>query len=84
MRITAVRTERLRLYVSPACYGAYVNRQMFSGKWDASASIHYTAAVMLHDRALWMEQFERYDDPRLRHFARERVDLIGDPTPTIP
>jgi 2-methylcitrate dehydratase PrpD len=26
-----------------------------------------------------MEQFERYDDPQLRHFATERIDLIGDP-----
>ena len=77
--VTAERTERLRLYVSPACYAAYANRRAFSGKWEASASIHYTAAVTLHDRALWMEQFERYDDPKLRHFAAERIDLIGDP-----
>jgi 2-methylcitrate dehydratase PrpD len=80
--VTVDRTERLRVYVSPACYEAYASRRTFSGKWEASASIHYTAAVTLHDRALWMEQFERYDDPRLRQFAAERVDLIGDPTLT--
>ena len=77
--LTAERTERLRVYVSPACRDAYASRRTFSGKWEASASIHYTAAVVLHDRALWMEQFERYDDPQLRHFAKERVDLIGRP-----
>jgi 2-methylcitrate dehydratase PrpD len=27
-----------------------------------------------------MEQFERYDDPKLRRFAMERVDLIADAT----
>jgi len=78
--LTAERTERLRLYVSPSCCDAYASRRTFSGKWEASASIHYTAAVALHDRTLWMEQFERYDDPRLRQFAAERVDLLGDPT----
>ena len=71
--------ERLRLYVSPACHDAYANRRTFNGKWEASASFHYTAAVVLHERVLWMEQFERYDDPKLRHFAHERVELIGDP-----
>ena len=35
--------------------------------------------MTLHDRVLWMEQFERYDDPQLTHFAMERIDLIGDP-----
>ena len=80
--LTADRTERLRVYVSPQCRDAYAGRAAFAGKWEASASIHYTAAVTLHDRALWMEQFERYDDPQLRHFAKERVELIGDPALT--
>jgi 2-methylcitrate dehydratase PrpD len=78
--LTADRTARLRVYVSPACHHAYASRRTFGGKWEASASIHYTAAVVLHDRALWMEQFERYDDPKLQHFATERVELIGDAT----
>jgi 2-methylcitrate dehydratase PrpD len=78
--LTAERTARLRVYVSPACRDAYASRRTFGGKWEASASIHYTAAVVLHDRALWMEQFERYDDPKLQHFAKERVELIGDAT----
>jgi 2-methylcitrate dehydratase PrpD len=77
--LTAERTERLRVYVSPACCDAYAKRRTFSGKWEASASIHYTAAVALHERALWMEQFERFDDAQLRHFAKERVDLVADP-----
>jgi 2-methylcitrate dehydratase PrpD len=78
--LTADRTARLRVYVSPACHDAYASRRTFRGKWEASASIHFTAAVVLHDRALWMEQFEHYDDPKLQHFAKERVELIGDAT----
>ncbi|HEV7394424.1 MAG TPA: MmgE/PrpD family protein [Burkholderiales bacterium] len=77
--VRADRTQRLRIHVSPACFDAYAERRTFSGKWQASASIHYTAAVVLHDRELWMEQFERYDDPELQHFAKERIELIGDP-----
>jgi 2-methylcitrate dehydratase PrpD len=77
--IKAEHIERLRLHVSPACRDAYAGRRTFSGKWEASASIHFTAAVVLHDRALWMEQFERYGDPHLQRFAQERIDLVGDP-----
>ena len=77
--LTADRTERLRIRMSPAAFDAYKDRRVFNGKWQASASIHFTAAVALHDRELWMEQFDRYDDPRLQHFAKERVELSGDP-----
>jgi len=76
--LSSERTERLRIHVSPACFDAYKHRRTFKGKWEASASIHYTAAVVLHDRQLWMEQFERYGDPGLQHFAKERVELLGD------
>jgi 2-methylcitrate dehydratase PrpD len=78
--VKSADVERLRLHVSTACHAAYANRRTFSGKWEASASIHFTAAVVLHDRALWMEQFERYADPQLQHFARQRVELISDPS----
>jgi len=74
--------QRLELHVSPACRDAYASRRTFSGKWEASASIHYTAAVVLHDRTLWMEQFERYDDPELQQFAQARVELVADPALT--
>jgi 2-methylcitrate dehydratase PrpD len=72
-------TQRLRIHLSPSSYDAYKDRRTFSGKWQASASIHYTVAVVLHDRELWMEQFERYEDAELRRFARERVELLSDP-----
>jgi 2-methylcitrate dehydratase PrpD len=40
------------------------------------------AAVVLHDRACWMEQFsaERFADPELHAFARERVQAFEDPS----
>ena len=79
--LKAERTKRLRVHVSPASFEAYRNRRDYSGKWEASASLHYTAAVLLHDRELWLDQFEpqRYDDPALKRFAKECVVLLGNP-----
>jgi 2-methylcitrate dehydratase PrpD len=77
--VKADDVQRLRLYVSRAVHDGYANRRALGGKWEASASIHFTAAVVLRDRMLWMEQFERYANPELQQFARERVELIGDP-----
>jgi 2-methylcitrate dehydratase PrpD len=56
----------------------------YKGKFDALLSTHYAAAVILHDRELSLAQFEpaRYDDPRLRKFAAEQVDVTIDPALT--
>jgi 2-methylcitrate dehydratase PrpD len=82
--VVAARTKRLRVRVSPAVCDAYRNRRDYTGKWEASASLHYTAAVVLHDRELWLDQFEpeRYDDPVLKRYAAECVELAGDPALT--
>ena len=52
----------------------------YKAKFEALLSAHYTAAVILHDRALTLAQFEpdRYDDPRLRRFAAEQVEVRAD------
>lgn len=54
----------------------------YKGKFDALLSTHYAAAVILHDRELTLAQFEpaRYDDPVLRKFAAENVDVAIDPS----
>ena len=52
----------------------------YKAKFEALLSAHYTAAIILHDRALTLAQFEpdRYDDPRLRSFAAEKVEVRSD------
>lgn len=79
--LKADRVSRLRIHLSKASFDAYAHRRTISGKWEASGSVYYTAAVVLYDRELWMDQFEsgRYNDPDLRRFAMERVELISDP-----
>ena len=53
----------------------------YRAKFEAMLSAHYIAAVVLHDGALTLTQFEpaRYDDPALRAFAAERVEVVADP-----
>ncbi len=54
----------------------------YKAKFEALLSAHYTAAVILQDRALTLAQFEpaRYDDPKLRRFAAEQVEVHADPS----
>jgi 2-methylcitrate dehydratase len=54
----------------------------YKGKFEALLSAHYTAAAILHDRALGLAQFapQRYDDPTLRAFAAEKVEVRADAT----
>jgi 2-methylcitrate dehydratase PrpD len=53
--------------------------------WDdrfrALLSTRYTAAVVLHDRECWLEQFdaERIADPMLHEFATRRIEVVADP-----
>lgn len=52
----------------------------YKAKFEALLSTHYAAAAILHDRALTLAQFEpaRYDDPALRRFAAEQVEVVAD------
>jgi len=79
--LQADRVSRLRIHLSKASFDAYAHRRTIRGKWEASGSVYYTAAVVLHDRELWIDQFEpeRYNDPDLQRFALERVELLSDP-----
>jgi 2-methylcitrate dehydratase PrpD len=53
--------------------------------WDdrfrARLSARYVAAVVLHDRRCWLDQFtaERVADPGVRAFARDHVAVLHDP-----
>ena len=52
----------------------------YKGKFEALLSTHYVAAVILHDRELTLAQFEpqRYNDPKLKAFAADKVEVIED------
>jgi 2-methylcitrate dehydratase PrpD len=50
-------------------------------RFQARLSARYVAAVVLHDRQCWLEQFtaQRFADEELIRFARERVTTAEDP-----
>ena len=57
----------------------------YKGKFEALLSIHYVVGGRSsHDRTLTLAQFEpaRYDDPKLRKFAAEQVEVKLDPALT--
>ncbi|MPZ52431.1 MAG: hypothetical protein GEU79_06825 [Acidimicrobiia bacterium] len=49
-------------------------------KFQAHLSPRFVAAVIAHDRASWLNQFddERRQDPRINDFAESRVRIKGD------
>jgi aconitate decarboxylase len=67
--------------LSPTGYKLHGVREP-ADRFLARLSARYVAAVVLHDRACWMEQFsaERFADPELHAFARERVQAFEDPS----
>jgi len=72
----------LRISLSPPVFDLHGKLATYKAKFDALISAHYTAAVILHDRALTLAQFEpaRYDDPKLRRAAVEQVTVQPDPS----
>lgn len=74
--------RKLRVAMAPAAYDYHGKLPAYKGKFEALISAHYTAAVILHDRALTLAQFEpaRYDDPKIRKFAEQQVEFRPDPS----
>jgi 2-methylcitrate dehydratase PrpD len=82
--IDPARVEKLRITVGKTAYDMHGMFPRYQGKFEALLSIHYAAAVILHDRQLTLAQFEpaRYNDPGLRRFAAEQVEVVCDPALT--
>ena len=80
-RIDPQAIKQVRLAVSKVPFDMHGGFGTYKGKFEALLSAHYAVAVILHDRALTLAQFEpaRYDDPVLRRFAAEKVVVRLDP-----
>jgi 2-methylcitrate dehydratase PrpD len=80
--VDPAKVKTLRVALSKQAHDMHGHLPNYKGKFDALISGHYAAAVVLHDRALTLAQFEpgRYDDPALRSFAQERIELNLDPS----
>src|SRR6195952_4427246 len=52
----------------------------YKAKFDALISAHYTAAIIIQDHVLTLDQFlpGRYDDPEIRKAAAKLIDIQAD------
>jgi 2-methylcitrate dehydratase PrpD len=80
--IDASQIKKVRVALSSQAFGMHGGFDTYKAKFEALLSAHYTAAVILHDRALTQAQFEpaRYDDPKLRAFAAKQVEVRAEPS----
>jgi len=83
-RVGPEQVRKLRVAMSKTAYEMHGIFTRYQGKFEALLSSHYAAAVILHDKALTLAQFElaRYDDPKLARFAAEQVEVKADPALT--
>lgn len=83
-RIDPAGAKKIRIGLSKFAFDLHGGFATYKAKFEAMLSAHYVAAVILHDRALSLPQFEpaRYDDPQLRRFAAEQVEVRLDPALT--
>jgi len=72
---------KVSIALSPTGFEMHGSRAECAGKFEAMISAHYTAAVIVKDRALTLQQFEpaRYNEAALQLFAREQVAVRPDP-----
>jgi 2-methylcitrate dehydratase PrpD len=83
-RIDPARVKKLRIGLAQPAFDLHGGLARYKGKFEALISAHYTAAVILYDRALTLAQFEpgRYDDPVLKRAAAEQVEITAAPALT--
>ena len=78
--IDGARVRKVQVALSKTAFDMHGGFGSYKGKFEALLSAHYTTAAILHDRALTLAQFDpgRYDDPKLRAFAAEKVEVRAD------
>src|ERR1700751_549939 len=81
-KISATGVRRVVVALSQSAFDMHGGFGAYKGKSEALLSAHYAAAAILHDGALSLAQFipARYDDPELRSFAADKVEIRADAT----
>ncbi|MBK18506.1 MAG: hypothetical protein CMM52_06695 [Rhodospirillaceae bacterium] len=71
---------KVRLRLSQTPYKMHGGFSTYEAKFEALLSAHYVAGIYLKDRKVTLDQFEPeyYDDPVLRDFAANKVEIIAD------
>jgi 2-methylcitrate dehydratase PrpD len=73
-----IKTAKIRL--APTVFNLHGKLSKYKAKFDALISAHYTAAIIIADHVLTLDQFlpGRYDDPAIRKAAAELIDIVPD------
>lgn len=73
--------ERLRLCITPGFVKSHNHHVVPKGTFDALISPRFLAASGLQEGRLWLDVVtpEKFADPELVSFLRERVDLVAAP-----
>jgi 2-methylcitrate dehydratase PrpD len=81
-QVDPASVKHVRVAMSQSAFDYHGKLPKYKGKFEALISAHYTAAVIVHDRALTLAQFEpaRYDDPKVRRFAEQQIEIKPDST----
>jgi len=79
-QLTPETVRRVRVSMGKVAVDLHGIFPRYKAKFEALLSTHYAAAAILHDRELSLAQFEpaRYDDPVLRRFSAEQVEVVAD------
>jgi len=79
-QLTPETVRRVRVSMGKVAVDLHGIFPRYKAKFEALLSTHYAAAAILHDRELSLAQFEpaRYDDPALRRFSAEQVEVVAD------
>jgi 2-methylcitrate dehydratase PrpD len=77
-KLKDIRSAKIRL--APTVFNLHGKLSKYKAKFDALISAHYTAAIIIQDHVLTLDQFtpERYDDPAIRKAAAELIDVQPD------
>ena len=72
--------KRAYIRLTPTVFNLHGKLSKYKAKFDALISAHYTAAVIIEDHALRLDQFTpaRYDDPALREASANLIDVQPD------
>ena len=74
--------QHVRIDVPPNVFDAHARFVQPKGKFEALLSHHFMVAIILRDRTFWLDSLEsrHVDDPDLRRFMRERIEMVADPS----
>jgi 2-methylcitrate dehydratase PrpD len=77
-KLKDIKSAKIRL--ASTVFNLHGKLSKYKAKFDALISAHYTAAIIIQDHVLTLDQFtpERYDDPEIRKAAADLIDIQAD------